>query len=136
MEVYCWLTILVQLAARYVVLGAFPNHGKIVGYKNSTECRKDARYRVVDGSRVMDDLTGLQHDILYVIAGAHRTSGQDLKAEVETYYNTEINNGRLYPNLDTLITRRLVEKGELDRRTNYYAITDTAVEPIQQRRKW
>ena len=84
----------------------------------------------------MHDLTGFQRDLLYVIAGADQPSGQDVKEEVEQYYSTEINHGRLYPNLDTLVNKELVEKGQLDRRTNYYAITETGREQIQQRREW
>ena len=84
----------------------------------------------------MDDLTGFQRDLLYVIAGADQPSGQDIKDEVETYYSTDINHGRLYPNLDTLVNKEHVEKGELDRRTNYYSLTDKGDEAIQQRREW
>ncbi|MFB1066817.1 PadR family transcriptional regulator [Natrinema sp. CBA1119] len=84
----------------------------------------------------MDDLTGFQRDLLYVIAGADQPSGQDVKSEVETYYNSEINHGRLYPNLDTLVNKDLVEKGELDRRTNYYEISDRGRQTIEQRREW
>ncbi|WP_394743209.1 PadR family transcriptional regulator [Natronococcus roseus] len=84
----------------------------------------------------MDDLTGFQRDLLYVIAGADQPSGQDIKDEVETYYSTEINHGRLYPNLDTLVNKELVEKGELDRRTNYYALAEEGDEAIQERREW
>lgn len=84
----------------------------------------------------MDDLTGFQRDLLYVIAGADQPSGQDVKDEVETYYDSEINHGRLYPNLDTLVNKELVEKGQLDRRTNYYAISDRGLEVIERRREW
>ncbi|OAQ51371.1 hypothetical protein HTG_16900 [Natrinema mahii] len=84
----------------------------------------------------MDDLTGFQRDLLYVIAGADQPSGQDVKDEVETYYNSEINHGRLYPNLDTLVNKELVEKGQLDRRTNYYEISDSGQQAIEQRREW
>lgn len=84
----------------------------------------------------MHDLTGFQRDLLYVIAGADRPSGQDVKAEVEGYYDAEINHGRLYPNLDTLVNKELVEKGELDRRTNYYAITETGRDAIRERQAW
>jgi len=84
----------------------------------------------------MHDLTGFQRDLLYVIAGADQPSGQDVKDEIEQYYSSEINHGRLYPNLDTLVNKELVEKGQLDRRTNYYAITETGREQIQQRREW
>ncbi|ELZ05252.1 PadR family transcriptional regulator [Natrialba asiatica] len=84
----------------------------------------------------MDDLTGFQRDLLYVIAGADRPSGQDIKDEIEGYYSSEINHGRLYPNLDTLVTNELVEKGQLDRRTNYYAITNDGEQVIEDRRAW
>ncbi|MDG5820569.1 PadR family transcriptional regulator [Natronococcus sp. A-GB7] len=84
----------------------------------------------------MDDLTGFQRDLLYVIAGADQPSGQDIKSEIEQYYSSEINHGRLYPNLDTLVNKGLVEKGELDRRTNYYAITDDGERTIRNRREW
>ncbi|TMT81550.1 PadR family transcriptional regulator [Haloterrigena sp. H1] len=84
----------------------------------------------------MDDLTGFQRDLLYVIAGADRPSGQDVKDEIERYYSSEINHGRLYPNLDTVVNKDLVEKGQLDRRTNYYAITDEGEQAIKDRREW
>jgi len=84
----------------------------------------------------MDDLTGFQRDLLYVIAGADQPSGQDVKDEIEQYYSSEINHGQLYPNLDTVVNKGLVEKGQLDRRTNYYAITDEGEQAIEDRREW
>ncbi len=44
--------------------------------------------------------------------------------------------GRLYPNLDTIVNKGLVEKGQLDRRTNYYAITEDGEDAIEDRRAW
>ncbi|MFC4987503.1 MULTISPECIES: PadR family transcriptional regulator [Saliphagus] len=84
----------------------------------------------------MDDLTAFQRDLLYVIAGADRPSGQSVRERIQGYYDTEINHGRLYPNLDTLVEVGLVEKGELDRRTNYYAITAEGEAAIRERRGW
>ena len=84
----------------------------------------------------MDDLTGFQRDLLYVIAGADQPSGQDVKDEIKEYYSSEINHGRLYPNLDTVVNKELVEKGQLDRRTNYYAITEDGEQAIEDRREW
>ncbi|RQG90694.1 PadR family transcriptional regulator [Natrarchaeobius chitinivorans] len=84
----------------------------------------------------MDQLTGFQRDLLYVIAGADQPSGQDVKEDIETYYSAEINHGRLYPNLDTLVNKELVTKGQLDRRTNYYAISDRGRQAIEDRREW
>ncbi|UTF55907.1 PadR family transcriptional regulator [Natronosalvus rutilus] len=84
----------------------------------------------------MDDLTGFQRDLLYVIASADQPSGRTVKEEVEQYYSADINHGRLYPNLDTIVNKELVEKGQLDRRTNYYAITESGEQAIEERRAW
>ncbi|MFB6106239.1 MAG: PadR family transcriptional regulator [Halobacteriaceae archaeon] len=84
----------------------------------------------------MHDLTGFQRDLLYVVAGLDDPHGLAIKEELEEYYEGEIHHGRLYPNLDTLVDKGLVEKGELDRRTNYYALTRRGRREIQARREW
>ncbi|WP_224333813.1 PadR family transcriptional regulator [Haloprofundus halobius] len=84
----------------------------------------------------MHDLSGFQRDLLYVISGFDQPSGQQVKTELEGYVDGEINHGRLYPNLDTLVNKEYVEKGPIDRRTNYYAITEKGREAIRERRSW
>ncbi|WP_224448655.1 PadR family transcriptional regulator [Haloprofundus salilacus] len=84
----------------------------------------------------MNDLSGFQRDLLYVIAGFDQPSGQDVKDELEQYVDGEINHGQLYPNLDTLVNKAYVEKGPIDRRTNYYAITEKGREALRERRGW
>jgi PadR family transcriptional regulator PadR len=84
----------------------------------------------------MYDLTGFQRDLLYVIAGRDEPKGLAIKDELEGYYEKEIHHGRLYPNLDTLVDKGLVEKGELDKRTNYYAITRRGERELEARRDW
>lgn len=86
--------------------------------------------------QTMDDLSGFQRDLLFAIAGEDRPSGQDVKDVIDTYYSSEINHGRLYPNLDTLVDMGLVEKGQLDRRTNYYQLTAGGERAIAARREW
>jgi DNA-binding PadR family transcriptional regulator len=68
------------------------------------------------------DLTAFQQNVLFVLAEESRY-GLAIKRELEDYYGEEVNHGRLYPNLDALIERGLVEKSELDKRTNEYALT-------------
>ena len=84
----------------------------------------------------MYDLTGFQRDLLYVIAGNDSPHGLAIKEELESYYEAEIHHGRLYPNLDTLVEKGLVEKGQVDQRTNYYAITKRGRREIEARREW
>jgi len=38
--------------------------------------------------------------------------GLAIKDELENYYEKEIHHGRLYPNLDTLVEKGLIEKGK------------------------
>jgi DNA-binding PadR family transcriptional regulator len=84
----------------------------------------------------MYDLTGFQRDALYVIAGQEEPHGLAIKEELEKYYEKEIHHGRLYPNLDTLVDKGLVEKGDKDRRTNFYILTDRGHREIAARREW
>jgi DNA-binding PadR family transcriptional regulator len=84
----------------------------------------------------MHDLTGFQRDLLYVICGFDKPSGQTIKEDLEQYYQDEINHGRLYPNLDALVMKSFVDKGQLDRRTNYYAITEKGEQLLSDRRDW
>ncbi|MBZ6494496.1 PadR family transcriptional regulator [Natrinema longum] len=84
----------------------------------------------------MYDLTGFQRDLLYVIAGQDDPHGLAIKAELEEYYEKEIHHGRLYPNLDDIVDKGLVEKGELDQRTNYYTITARGRRELDARREW
>ena len=81
------------------------------------------------------DLTGFQKAILAVLAEESRY-GLAIKRELEDYYGTEVNHGRLYPNLDTLGDKGLVEKSELDKRTNEYALTDDGRDAIQADVQW
>ncbi|MCD2203769.1 PadR family transcriptional regulator [Halobacterium sp. KA-6] len=84
----------------------------------------------------MHDLTGFQRDILYVIAGLDEPHGLAVKDELEDYYEQDINHGRLYPNLDDLVDKGLVEKGQLDKRTNVYTLTQRGEREIAARRDW
>ena len=83
----------------------------------------------------MFELTGFQRDLLYVIAGSDRPSGQQIKESISEDVG-EVNHGRLYPNLDTLVERGLVDKGQHDRRTNFYQISEEGKEAIKRRREW
>ena len=84
----------------------------------------------------MHDLTGFQRDLLYVVNGLDEPHGLAIKDELEKYYEKEVHHGRLYPNLDTLVEKGLIEKGEVDRRTNYYTLTQRGQREITARKDW
>jgi DNA-binding PadR family transcriptional regulator len=84
----------------------------------------------------MYDLTGFQRDLFYVIVGLEQPPGLAIKEELEDYYEKEIHHGRLYPNLDTLVEKGLVEKGEKDRRTNLDTLTRRGRREIEARHEW
>lgn len=84
----------------------------------------------------MYNLTGFQRDLLYVIAGMNEPHGLAVKSSIEDYYDKNINHGRLYPNMDTLVDFGYVEKNKFDKRTNKYTITKEGKKVIQQRREW
>jgi DNA-binding MarR family transcriptional regulator len=75
------------------------------------------------------DLSAFQRDVLVTVGQIEEQNdlpphGLGIKEHLEADYGEKINHGRLYPNLDELVEEGLLEKGELDRRTNSYNLTD------------
>ncbi|MWG34795.1 PadR family transcriptional regulator [Halomarina oriensis] len=70
------------------------------------------------------DLTAFQMQCLRVMGATGGDYGLGIKRELEARYGEEVNHGRLYPNLDDLVQSGLVEKSEIDRRTNGYELTE------------
>lgn len=111
--------------------------------------RPATRQRSADVSG--DDLTKFKLDILAIIAGFEagtyrnteyaeddrgRPHGLAIKTALEGRYRTDINHGRLYPNLDTLVEQGLVTKEAADKRTNFYGLSETGQRVIRDRRRW
>ncbi|MFC7009884.1 helix-turn-helix transcriptional regulator [Halalkalicoccus salilacus] len=84
----------------------------------------------------MNDLTGFQRDLLLIISGLDEPKGLDVNEEIEKYYGTEIQHGRLYPNLDTLVEKGFVTKGQHDLRTNMYMLTNHGKDEIKAHLSW
>jgi len=75
------------------------------------------------------ELSAFQRDVLAVAARldseyADGPHGLAIKAGLESAGYGNVNHGRLYPNLDELVQRGLLEKGAKDDRTNYYRVTE------------
>lgn len=90
----------------------------------------------------MYDLTSFQRDLLFAVAGLEtgdsdeKPHGLAIKEKLEEYYNKEVHHGRLYPNLDTLVEKGLIDKGSRDKRTNYYHLTKRGWRELDARRDW
>lgn len=95
-----------------------------------TEAESDA-----DTPEVAHQLTAFQQTILVVLAEETRY-GLAIKRALEAYYGTEVNHGRLYPNLDELADMGLIEKSKLDDRTNEYALTDAGKDALLEQLEW
>ncbi|WP_395166380.1 PadR family transcriptional regulator [Natrinema pallidum] len=80
-------------------------------------------------------MTKFQIRILEILAEEDRY-GLAIKRGLEDYYGTEVNHGRLYPNLDELVGLELVEKGELDKRTNNYTLTGKGQAFLEDDLEW
>jgi DNA-binding PadR family transcriptional regulator len=92
--------------------------------------------QTVDGNPgIASELTAFQRNILTILAEEARY-GLAIKRELEDYYDSEVNHGRLYPNLDDLVEMGLVEKSELDKRTNQYALTEGGEEALLAQFEW
>lgn len=95
----------------------------------------EAKSTSSDGSAIPRDLTAFQRNILIILA-EEPMYGLAVKRELETYYDDEVNHGRLYPNLDELVEMGLIEKSELDKRTNQYELTDAGFETVLDQIQW
>ena len=88
----------------------------------------------------MAQTTAFKYEVLVAAAALDEPSGQDIRRWMEHNQNPtltdDVNHGRLYPNLDTLVEKGYLEKSKKDRRTNLYTLTETAYEAIEERQKW
>ena len=83
----------------------------------------------------MVELSAFQYTLLQAANELVEPSGQDIRRYINAspFHGPDMNHGRLYPNLETIVEAGLVEKGEHDARTNYYEITDDGKEALETR---
>ncbi|MFC7008693.1 PadR family transcriptional regulator [Halalkalicoccus salilacus] len=84
----------------------------------------------------MDELTGFQRDVLYISARLDEPNGLAIKDQLEDYYETTVDRGQLYPNLDSLVEKELIEKHQQGKRRNAYTLTAKGRHEITARREW
>lgn len=85
---------------------------------------------------MMDELTGFQRDLLFVLHGLEAANGQEVLAEMESSQHRDIKHGRLYDNLDALAECGLVDKSKRDGRTNHYRLTERGKTVVTERHQW
>ena len=92
--------------------------------QTSTDTEPEPESATVTDAAPLYDLTGFQRDLLREIVADGRPDLR-LKDAIEESYDTsdEIHHGRLYPNPTTLADKGLIEKEEVDGRTNHYSAT-------------
>lgn len=92
--------------------------------------------RMNPNARTWSALSGFKRDTIVAAlrrggspgaAPEDRPYGLGIKRELEIMRDVEVNHGRLYPNLDDLVDAGLMSKGERDKRTNTYHVTDAGV---------
>ncbi|EMA46301.1 PadR family transcriptional regulator [Halococcus saccharolyticus] len=84
----------------------------------------------------MEDLNAFQRDLLYVNESVGEASGLEIKDVLDSHYDEEIDTSRLYPNLDELVDRGLIDKGSIDGRTNSYTLSEEGHQALAARREW
>ena len=86
------------------------------------------------------DLTAFQIDLLAVTArletSLENVHGLAIKESLEDIHGEEVNQSRLYPNLDELAEMGIVEKEakSIDGRTNSYRVTESGFRLLDARR--
>jgi DNA-binding PadR family transcriptional regulator len=83
-------------------------------------------------------LTGFARDMLFVIAGmdAHTPSGSEIKKKMNSISSAGVSEARIYQNLSSLEERGFISVSSIDGRTNGYALTQQAVDAINDHIDW
>lgn len=84
----------------------------------------------------MDDLTGFQRDLLYVIAGGDEPNGLTVRAEIDKYYEREIDRAHVYYNRDVLFEEGYLEHSERVGRGKRLRLTEKGQQSLVERRSW
>ncbi len=82
------------------------------------------------------NLSAFERDVLWILANNGEQTGVDVRNALMDYYDQPVNHGQLYPNLDELVDAGLVEKREIDGRTNGYSLTEEGRRALSCRRAW
>lgn len=83
-------------------------------------------------------LTAFQKEALMAVARLEASEqdsyGLGIRRVLNERFETPVNHGQLYPNLDELVETGLLTKSRLDQRTNEYRLTDTGERLLEEYR--
>lgn len=82
------------------------------------------------------NLSAFNRDVLWILSKEGEQKGVDIRLSLEDYYDSPVNHGQLYPNLDDLVDAGFVNKGKIDGRTNSYAPTEEGRRVLSSRHTW
>lgn len=74
------------------------------------------------------ELTRFKLELLYRLVQMGPSKGLAIKDALSNQYDSKVNHGRLYPNLDELVEDGYIDKSERDKRTNEYVVTEAGRE--------
>lgn len=83
----------------------------------------------------MIDLSSFQRDCLYVIAGSPDPDYDAIQEALEEYYQSEVIDARLNPNLEELVAEGYLERTGT-KGSERYALSETAASALEERRAW
>lgn len=83
----------------------------------------------------MKDLNAIQRDMMYIINGLDKPTGLQIQAELESYYEKDVPQGRIFPNIDVLVSMEYVDRVSPSRNIRH-ELTNDGRELINSRSSW
>lgn len=84
----------------------------------------------------MPDLTALQRDILFAVAGLDSPNGQEIRRELAETQGRNVLSGHIYITLGQLVDKELIAKRARDGRSNEYSLTERGDRWLRDRLEW
>ena len=86
------------------------------------------------GAHRIPEFSGFRRDILILLALSGPTNGRGLLEDLSSFRDEDVNDGRLYPNLNALVDKGLVEKRENyhDLRSHQFRLADRGCQCLRE----
>jgi len=87
-------------------------------------------------ARSMAELTKIERDVMYVVAGGELMLGADVHKELDAYYSEGVRQNTIYNSLSEGVERGDVTKTRLDGSHTWYDLSDQGERTLEARRAW